>query len=544
MNTIQQKQNFTTVYLHLGIKLTLLVLFFLISLQLLILSCKTLNMHIVGQIVVVTSNPFVALFIGILITALVQSSSTITAMIVAVVASDILPLSQAVFLIMGANIGTTLTSTLVSLGHITSKKEFRKAMAAATAHDFFNIFTAFLLFPAEYYFSFLSNTALYIATFLGKYNSLGLEYIFNPFVMLWDSSAKFLFYYVLGKQVYLSFFVALLMLFFVIRAIAYLAKNTLETHSPNILEKYLFATPLKSLFSGIFITALLQSSSLVTSLAVPIVAHNKTSVKKIFPFLMGANIGTTITALMASAGQNHFALSIALTHLLFNVIGVLIFFPIPQIRLFIVNTARSLGKISTKNRWVGLAYITTVFFLVPFLLIYFSKNNIKIKHYIYSVQNTKKNELFLPAYQVDNQKEVIFYKQTNVSKSVFENEDVITRFSSEKSQKILFLNEIPFPLENQILKHKDKKGNFEIKFHQKIKNYPVGNHQKTTDCKVFIKKYIFEYEKPLQKNNPNYQFLSAEHYFYIDEQNNILLKYEMRQKGVIKSKEEIIFWEK
>ncbi len=550
-------------YTLLGLKLTFLVLFFLLSLQLLILSCKTLNTHIIGQIIVATSNPFVALFIGILVTALIQSSSTVTAMIVAVVASEILPLQQAVFLVMGANIGTTLTSTLVSLGHITSKKEFRKAMAAATAHDVFNILTAFLLFPAEYYFSLLSGLAIYITQFLVKYHTLGLEYVFNPFVMLWDSGAKFIFY-LLGSQAYISFFVALLMLFFVVRGMAFLAKDALVSQSPNILEKYLFATPLQSLFSGIFITALLHSSSLVTSLAVPIVAHNKASVKKIFPFLMGANIGTTITALMASIGQNQTALSIALTHVLFNVIGVLIFFPIPFLRLFPVNIARKLGKISTKNRWIGLAYITTVFFLLPFLLIYFSKNNIKIQHYTYHFpkeilekNTTNKNiehTTTLLVNKIDAQKEVIFYKQTNLKQSLFAKEDIFVRYAGDSTAKIMFLNDIPFPLQTQKLEAKDSYGNFEVFLHQEIKNYALHHYpkntnskntsQKNTHCKVFVKKYLIPKENLPKPTAKNYLLLSAEHWFFIDEENGFLLKYEMHHQKRVLGKEEMIFWEK
>lgn len=541
-NHTHHQQHNNKYYIVLGVQFVCLVLFFLLSLQLLILSCKTLNTHIIGQVIVATSNPFVALFIGILVTALIQSSSTVTAMIVAVVASEVLPLSQAVYLVMGANIGTTLTSTLVSLGHITSKKEFRKAMAAATAHDFFNILTAFLLFPAEYYFGLLSGLAVYITHFLVQYQGLGLGYVFNPFVVVWDSVANFIFYVIFGKQAYISFLVALLMLFFAVKSLAYFAKKALESNSPHILEKYLFATPLQSLFSGIAITALLQSSSLVTSLAVPIVAHNKASVKKIFPFLMGANIGTTITAVLASIGQNHTALSIALTHVLFNVIGVLIFFPLPFLRLFPVNIARGLGKISTKNRWFGLAYITLVFFLVPFFLIYFSKNNIKIQYYTYYFEQNLPQTNFSPISKLNAQKEVVFYKQTYLKESIFQKNDILVKSISNNYQNVIFFNEMPFPLDFSPLKSKDKYGEFEIILHQQIKNYPLANHTQKTDCKVFIKKYF--YPKNITKKDKNYHILTAEHWFFVDEQNGFLLKYEMRQNGRILGKEEMIFWEK
>jgi sodium-dependent phosphate cotransporter len=103
-----------------------------------------------------------------------------------------------------------------------------------------------------------------------------------------------------------------------------------------------------------------------------LVAANKLSIKKAFPFVMGANIGTTITALIASVSKSEAALSIALAHVLFNIVGVLIFFPIPAVRNIPVHLARYLGSLTVRNRLVGLVYIMLTFFLIPFILIYLS----------------------------------------------------------------------------------------------------------------------------------------------------------------------------
>jgi sodium-dependent phosphate cotransporter len=73
-------------------------------------------------------------------------------MAVALVASGAMPLNSAIPFIMGANVGTTITSTIISLGFITKKKEFRRAVAIGTYHDFFNILTVVLLFPLELLF--------------------------------------------------------------------------------------------------------------------------------------------------------------------------------------------------------------------------------------------------------------------------------------------------------------------------------------------------------------------------------------------------------
>ena len=84
------------------------------------------------------SNPIVGLMIGILFTVLVQSSSTCTSVIVSLVAAGGLSVKTAVPMVMGANIGTSMTSTLVSLTQVTDVEQFERAFAAATVHDCFN----------------------------------------------------------------------------------------------------------------------------------------------------------------------------------------------------------------------------------------------------------------------------------------------------------------------------------------------------------------------------------------------------------------------
>ena len=94
-------------------------------------------------------NPFAGLAVGVLATVLVQSSSTTTATIVSLVGSGALALKSAVPMIMGANIGTTVTNTLVSIGHVRRGQEFQRAFAAATVHDFFNVLCVALILPLE-----------------------------------------------------------------------------------------------------------------------------------------------------------------------------------------------------------------------------------------------------------------------------------------------------------------------------------------------------------------------------------------------------------
>ena len=143
--------------------LLLILFFFLVSLNLMSDGFKLLSKDVAQQIISITSNPFIGLFVGLLATALVQSSSTTTSMIVAIVASGSLTIQNAVPMIMGANIGTSVTSTIVALGHIPRKAEFRKAISSATVHDFFNLIVVAILFPIEYFTGALSSMGTYIA---------------------------------------------------------------------------------------------------------------------------------------------------------------------------------------------------------------------------------------------------------------------------------------------------------------------------------------------------------------------------------------------
>lgn len=369
------------------VQLLFLVLAFLLALQLLILAFDLLGQKQVEHILAATSNPFIGLFIGLLATAIIQSSSTITTLTVAAVAANTLTLESAVFIIMGSNIGTTVTSTLVSVSHVSRRKEFRKAIAAGTLHDFFNIFTTLVLFPLEYYFKLLSSLARILSNLIQGNAVGGLHTIPNPLGKLFYPLTKFL-HKLLGDNSLVTMILAGLILFITIRSIAHLLKPTWDEKSAKVLEKSLFGHPTKALFSGTLITGMMQSSSVVSSLVVPMVATNKLSLHRVFPFIMGANLGTTLTALIAALSKSETALSIALTHILFNMIGVLIFFPVPAIRNVPILFARHLGQLTLRNRLYGFAYLIFTFFVIPFFLIFFSQKNTQKQNSLPTVEKS------------------------------------------------------------------------------------------------------------------------------------------------------------
>ena len=318
-----------------------------------------------------TDSPIVALLTGILATSLVQSSSTVTSLTVALVASGTLPVAQAVPIIMGANVGTTVTNTIVSMGHITRKEEFRRAMAGATVHDFFNMFAVLLLFPLEIMFGIISRSAEYLTSGL---TGVGGANLLSPLKAVVAPITDFMIM-VLQEIGWLVLVVGLLMLFMALRYLVVLLKSMMMGRTEKILHKYIFGAPLAAMACGVVLTFLVQSSSVTTSIIVPLVGAGILTVRQIFPYTLGANIGTTLTALLAAlslAGANAetgvYGITIAFAHLLFNIFGILLIYGIKPLREIPLKMADWMGWLAYKNRVYAFIYLISLFFLLPLLL--------------------------------------------------------------------------------------------------------------------------------------------------------------------------------
>ncbi|WP_236675991.1 Na/Pi symporter [Chryseolinea lacunae] len=352
-------------------------LLFLFALDLMTSSLQHLGKNVAETILLATSNPFTGLFIGLLITAMLQSSSTTTSLVVALVASGSITIQSAIPIIMGANIGTTITSTIVSLGFINKRKEFRRAVAAGTYHDFFNILTTVVLFPLEYYYGFLSSLSVWISSFFFTPTVAPVENTVSHFWVGFSPVIDFLLEEI--PSAFFLGFVALVLLFGSILIFRRLISNLLKAKSPELFARFFFKNQFKSFMWGLLTTAAIRSSTITTSVVVPIVAKKIASLKQAAPFIMGANVGTTITAFIAAMlnANTSGAISIAIAHFLFNFIGVLLFFPIPVLRKLPMALAEGLGKLTLKYRLVGFVYILVTFFFIPFSLIYFNQDSVK-----------------------------------------------------------------------------------------------------------------------------------------------------------------------
>ncbi len=252
------------------------------------------------------------------------------------------------------------------MGHIHRKDEFKHAISAATVHDFFNILVVLILFPLELLTGYLSAASSYFANSIPLFTGTFGEFSLMSSVI--DPISNFIISMV-GNNTLLILSTALVLLIVSLRSFTLVLKNFIVGKSQKVIDKYVFAHPVRSLCWGAVITAGVQSSSVTASLTVPLVASDRVSLRKVFPFLIGANVGTTLTAMVAALSQSETAIAIAMCHLFFNLFGVFLLFPIKHIRYIPVWFAEKLRELSYKNRIYGILYVFIVFFIIPSLIL-------------------------------------------------------------------------------------------------------------------------------------------------------------------------------
>jgi|DEB0MinimDraft_4_1074332.scaffolds.fasta_scaffold39772_2 sodium-dependent phosphate cotransporter len=318
------------------------------------------------------SHPIAGLFIGLLGTVLVQSSSASTSVIVGLVASGALGLEAAVPMIMGANLGTTVTNTLVSLGHVRQSNEFRRALAAATVHDFFNMMAVIVLLPFELATGLLSRLATGTADLLigsggAEWESPLKALVKAPVSALKDGlkSAGFDGNALGISMVAVGLVVVLISLISITKNMKQLIAARLERSMNRVLGR---GGGIVAIIVGILVTVAVQSSSITTSILIPMSAAGVITLRNAYPVTLGANVGTTITALLAAmAASGSDALSIALVHTWFNVIGILVLFGIPFLRPLPIRAAELLAEVAVRRRTFAFVWVLGMFIIVPLI---------------------------------------------------------------------------------------------------------------------------------------------------------------------------------
>ncbi|MFZ0390461.1 MAG: Na/Pi symporter [Calditrichia bacterium] len=349
------------------LKLAVFLYLFIFSLELMSSSLKMFGKGMATTLIETTTNPLVGLFIGILATSLIQSSSSTTSIVVGMVGGGVLNVANAIPIIMGANMGTSVTNTIASMTQINRSNEFERSFAAATVHDFFNMLSIIIIFPLQYFTNFLGRGATFLAE---EFQHVGGLTFLSPVKALTHPLVN-LFGGLIGDHPWILLILSLVILLFSLKQMVDALKVLVVSKAEAWFDRYLFKTELRAFSVGLLLTILVQSSSITTSLAVPMAGAGLLTIRQIFPYTLGANLGTTVTAILAAlVTANLAAIVVAFSHLLFNIVGSIIWWPLKFIP---VEIAKGFSRLAIRNKVIPIVYVIIMFFIVPVLFIYFLK---------------------------------------------------------------------------------------------------------------------------------------------------------------------------
>jgi sodium-dependent phosphate cotransporter len=356
-----------------SVKVAVLLYLFLLAIALMGAAFKLFGAGFSEALISGTSNPVVGLMIGLLATSLIQSSSSTTSIVVGLVAADALTVRGAVPIIMGANMGTTVTNTLVAMTMIGRRSEFTRAFSGATMHDFFNIMTILIMFPLEQATHVLERTATWLSHLLT--GTEGVEFhspvkaITKP-VAGWIKTGLHdglnLPDWAAGA---IMLAVALVLIFFTLTGLTRTLKRVVLQRAEGSVVAWVGRGGIGAMIVGLLLTVAVQSSSITTSLMVPLIGAGIVPLTGAFAVTLGANVGTTITALLASLAGNGAAVTVALVHLCFNLGGILLIYPFKPLRMVPINLARALAHRTVRKKIWAAYYMVGVFFVLPLIFV-------------------------------------------------------------------------------------------------------------------------------------------------------------------------------
>ncbi|PPS42293.1 hypothetical protein B1A85_14775 [Chroococcidiopsis sp. TS-821] len=324
-----------------------------------------------------TANPITGFFTGILATTLVQSSSTTTSLTVALVAAGTITPQAAIPVMLGANIGTNVTNTIVALGHFHNKEEFKRAFTGSMVLDFFNIIAAILFLVIEIFTRFLSWSATGLTNVLVGVGAIDL---FSPLDYIVDPIAGF----IVGltqETGWIVLIIAFALLYFSLRGLVKALKAILNEDLQEKVKKYLFGSWWQAMLFGLVITVAVQSSSITTSVIVPIIALGVVLAMQALPYFLGTNIGTSTTALIAAMSlatdgspEGVASLTVAWVHMVFDIYSIILLYPIKYTRKLPVWLAEKSADFVTAGRVAAIGYIALIFYALPFGAIWLTQD--------------------------------------------------------------------------------------------------------------------------------------------------------------------------
>jgi sodium-dependent phosphate cotransporter len=341
------------------------------------------------------NNPIAGLMIGTVATAVLHSSGTVTSIIVALVSSGGMTVRQAVPVIMGANVGTCVTCIMVAFGQVGNRDQFERAMAAATVHDMYNIWSVFIMFPIEVLIHPLEYMSVGMSNAKASHGDFKspVDALVNPLTnAILKVDKKTIYDVAVGKiscrsdlsliaggmfgeksdgtaavlTLCLGFCILVASLLSLVRMLA----KVFLGPTRKLIGKLLAYNGYVNIVVGTLITFAVHSSTVVTSTLTPMAGLGVITLEQVYPLVIGANLGTTGTALLASmvTGKAD-GVAIALVHFWFNLLGIFFFYPIPITRKPILDWARQLAFFSAAWPMSAGIFLFVLFLLAPGILL-------------------------------------------------------------------------------------------------------------------------------------------------------------------------------
>ncbi|MBL7168675.1 hypothetical protein ISS40_08365 [Candidatus Bathyarchaeota archaeon] len=338
--------------------------------------------------------PMTGLAIGILGTALVQSSSAVVAATMVSMASMVsggLSMESAmrfgVPMVLGANIGTTITNTIVIFGikRGMTMREFGDTIPGVIVDDVYEALTIGIFFAVEMTTGFLSNITLRLGDFFSEV--LNLENLFAAF----DKTIIDIIVNAPIVKPLTNFMVNLLgpriggiLLFVIWFAVIVFSMGLITKGLENLIElewedkvKAAFSNPFRSFFTGFSITWLVGSSSIGTSLVVPFLATKVVDLRKAYPYLCGCNMATTVdlSQIYGYIAGGIVGLMLGSAHVLLNIMALTLWLVSP-LRFVPVMIAEKIGERIQENQNAGVLlalWVIFIFFVVPLAIIFLSR---------------------------------------------------------------------------------------------------------------------------------------------------------------------------
>ncbi|KAE9548756.1 hypothetical protein FO519_008029 [Halicephalobus sp. NKZ332] len=373
----------------------------------------------------VIQNPISAAIIGMVVTLVLQSSSTLISLLVGMVSGHLITVPAAIPIMMGSEMGASIMNALISLTQSGNRAQFRRAFAAATLNDIFNFLCFLIILPIEILFKPIEKFSEVLVSPLenvhtGKIKTLNFftDPLLEKIIQIDDATLdeaslsnstdfpetfvfrcinitteeqicpcpySHIFAYstfsdtIIGMILLLICIISLVLCMYgIVEIMSSLLAGQIAVLLRKLMDKRLpypfgWLTDYIVMFVGCIVVVIVESSSVFRSALTPLVGIGVLTLERLFPLIIGSNIGTTSTGIVAAFSADptklQATLQMAFCQTFYNILCAILFFPIPFMRQIPIKLSMKFGDITAEYRWFAVVYIISVFFLMPAILL-------------------------------------------------------------------------------------------------------------------------------------------------------------------------------